>query len=135
MRTPIRTALARSRRTAISTPAGRGGGLEVGYPFAWSSTVALAPYEGLYGDYYFSMDDAAVVGITTVPLLQGCGHRSMPDCRSYRENRRRCLPRRQQGDHVSLWTRAVWRFESTFELCDPLFQFDNFLVRERQSGL
>jgi hypothetical protein len=38
---------------------------------AWTSTVALAPYAGLYADYYFSQDDAQVAGLTTVPLLQG----------------------------------------------------------------
>jgi hypothetical protein len=26
---------------------------------------------GVYGDYYFSHDDATTVGVTTVPLLQG----------------------------------------------------------------
>ena len=32
----------------------------------------IAPYIGLYGDYYFSKDDATTVpGLTTVPLLQG----------------------------------------------------------------
>jgi hypothetical protein len=43
----------------------------VSYPWAWSSTTNVAPYLGLYGDYYFSRDDATVVGLTTVPLLQG----------------------------------------------------------------
>lgn len=33
--------------------------------------MSLAPYVGLYGDYYFSHDDATTVGLTTVPLLQG----------------------------------------------------------------
>jgi Autotransporter beta-domain len=46
-------------------------GIKVAYPFAWSSTVALSPYAGLYADYYFSRDDAQTVGLTTVPLLQG----------------------------------------------------------------
>jgi hypothetical protein len=33
---------------------------------------SFAPYVGLYGDYYFSRDDAALVpGLTAVPLLQG----------------------------------------------------------------
>jgi len=52
------------------------GGLKVIYPFTWSSTIDLAPYLGLYGDYYFSGDDATVVGITTVPLLQGWSARA-----------------------------------------------------------
>jgi hypothetical protein len=47
------------------------GGIKVSYPLAWSSTANLAPYLGLYGDYYFSRDDATAVGLTTVPLLQG----------------------------------------------------------------
>jgi outer membrane autotransporter protein len=46
-------------------------GAKVAYPLAWTSTVALAPYAGLYADYYFSQDDAQVAGLTTVPLLQG----------------------------------------------------------------
>ena len=36
----------------------------------------LAPYLGLYGDYYFSRDDATTVGLTTVPLLQGWSGRA-----------------------------------------------------------
>src|SRR5262249_44644308 len=47
------------------------GGVKVSYPLAWSSTMNVAPYLGLYGDYYFSRDDATTVGLTTVPLLQG----------------------------------------------------------------
>lgn len=52
------------------------GGAKVSYPFTWSSTVTVAPYLGLYGDYYFSEDDAANVGLTTVPLLQGWSARA-----------------------------------------------------------
>jgi hypothetical protein len=47
------------------------GGVKAIYPFAWSSAVNVAPYVGVYGDYYFSHDDAATAGLTTVPLLQG----------------------------------------------------------------
>jgi hypothetical protein len=47
------------------------GGVKVSYPLAWSSTTIVAPYLGLYGDYYFSRDDATTIGLTTVPLLQG----------------------------------------------------------------
>ncbi len=50
------------------------GGLKVSYPFAWSGSVDLAPYVGLYGDYYFSRENAAA-GLTTTPLLQGWGAR------------------------------------------------------------
>ncbi|MGC2075070.1 MAG: Ig-like domain repeat protein [Xanthobacteraceae bacterium] len=46
-------------------------GAKVAYPMAWTSSVALAPYAGLYADYFFSQDDAQTVGLTTVPLLQG----------------------------------------------------------------
>lgn len=59
----------------FSTGRASAGG-KVTYPFAWSSTVNLAPYVGLYGDYYFSMDDAATAGLTTVPLLQGWSARA-----------------------------------------------------------
>lgn len=34
-------------------------GLRLAYPVMWSS-VAIAPYVGLYGDYYFNGDTAAV---------------------------------------------------------------------------
>ncbi len=38
---------------------------------------ALAPYLGIYGDYYFSKDDASIpAGLTSVPLLQGGGARA-----------------------------------------------------------
>jgi hypothetical protein len=53
------------------------GGLKVSYPRAWTSTVNLAPYAGLYGDYYFSMDSAAATGLTTVPLLEGWSARAI----------------------------------------------------------
>jgi hypothetical protein len=52
------------------------GGVKVSYPFTWSSTIALAPYLGLYGDYYFTGDNATNVGLTTVPLLQGWSARA-----------------------------------------------------------
>ena len=47
------------------------GGIKASHPFAWSSTVDLVPYAGLYGEYYFSGDNANTMGLTTVPLLQG----------------------------------------------------------------
>jgi hypothetical protein len=47
------------------------GGIKASQPFAWSSTVNLVPYAGLYGEYYFSGDNANTIGLTTVPLLQG----------------------------------------------------------------
>ena len=44
-------------------------GLKVGYPWLASATVALAPYAGLYADYYFTGDDAAAVALAGAPLL------------------------------------------------------------------
>jgi subtilisin family serine protease len=52
------------------------GGVKVSYPFAWSSAVNLAPYAGLYSEYYFSRDDALAAGLTTVPLLAGWSARA-----------------------------------------------------------
>jgi hypothetical protein len=52
-------------------------GLKVSYPWLASATVALAPYAGLYADYYFTGDDAATVALAgaaplaSVPLLEG----------------------------------------------------------------
>jgi len=43
------------------------GGTKVSYPFEWSG-VALAPYVGVYGDYYFTSDDAS---LASTLLLQG----------------------------------------------------------------
>jgi hypothetical protein len=34
-------------------------GTKVTYPWLWSSTLTVAPYAGLYADYYFNRDDAA----------------------------------------------------------------------------
>jgi hypothetical protein len=43
-------------------------GVKVAYPVAWSSTVALSPYVGLYGDYYFNTDNAtAAVAASGIP--------------------------------------------------------------------
>ena len=64
-------------QTARNFATGRAsGGVKVNYPFVWSSATSLAPYVGLYGDYYFSRDDARTVGLTTVPLLQGWSGRA-----------------------------------------------------------
>ena len=38
------------------------GGLKVAYPFAWTETIKLAPYAGIYGDYYFNTDDIGAIG-------------------------------------------------------------------------
>jgi outer membrane autotransporter protein len=47
------------------------GGLKAIYPWAWSSALNLAPYVGLYGDYYFSRENTPTVALPTVLLLQG----------------------------------------------------------------
>jgi outer membrane autotransporter protein len=44
-------------------------GVKVSYPWAWSDTVALLPYFGIYGDYYFDQDNAAaIVAAGGIPL-------------------------------------------------------------------
>ena len=37
------------------------GGVKLSYPFGWRDSVTLAPYAGLYGDYYFSHDNAGTI--------------------------------------------------------------------------
>jgi hypothetical protein len=46
-------------------------GIKAIYPLASTSSVALAPYAGLYADYYFSRDDGPTDNMTTLLLLQG----------------------------------------------------------------
>ena len=46
-------------------------GAKLSYPFVWTSTINLAPYAGVYGDYYFTSDDASTAGLASTPLLQG----------------------------------------------------------------
>ncbi|WP_342728508.1 Ig-like domain repeat protein [Bradyrhizobium sp. B097] len=56
-------------------------GVKVAYPVAWSSTVALAPYLGLYGDYYFNSDNAtaalAASGLPGAVVLEGFSARAI----------------------------------------------------------
>jgi Autotransporter beta-domain/Bacterial Ig-like domain (group 3)/Putative Ig domain/IPT/TIG domain len=58
------------------------GGVRLSYPIAWSETIALMPYVGLYGDYYFTRDDAAsivvagLVPLASIPLLEGWSARA-----------------------------------------------------------
>jgi outer membrane autotransporter protein len=50
-------------------------GSRVSYPLAaWGATIA--PYVGLYGDYYFAHDDAALAGLASTPLLEGWSARA-----------------------------------------------------------
>jgi hypothetical protein len=51
------------------------GGMKVSYPIP-TGLGTLAPYAGLYGDYYFSKDNAAATALTPVLLLQGWGARA-----------------------------------------------------------
>lgn len=53
-------------------------GVKVAYPFAWTDTVMLAPFAGVYADYYFTKDDAAAIvaaagapSLASTPLLDG----------------------------------------------------------------
>ena len=62
---------------------GRGsGGVRLSYPIAWTDSIALAPYAGIYGDYYFNRDDAAsivaagAVPLASTPLLEGWSARA-----------------------------------------------------------
>jgi hypothetical protein len=58
------------------------GGGRLIYPLDWTSTVTLAPYLGLYGDYYFNADDAAAaavagsVPLASTPILAGWSARA-----------------------------------------------------------
>jgi hypothetical protein len=52
-------------------------GAKVAYPYAWSDTVALMPYVGVYSDYYFNQENAAAILATgglplaSTPLIDG----------------------------------------------------------------
>jgi hypothetical protein len=57
------------------------GGVKFSYPFAWRDSVTLAPYAGLYGDYYFSHDNAATIvaagaALPVTPYLDGWSARA-----------------------------------------------------------
>ncbi|MDH2406385.1 IPT/TIG domain-containing protein, partial [Bradyrhizobium sp. SSUT18] len=53
------------------------GGNRVSYPVPWLDSMLLAPYVGVYADYYFTQDDAAAIvaaggiPLASTPLLQG----------------------------------------------------------------
>ena len=52
-------------------------GNKVSYPIPWLDNLVLAPYAGVYADYYFTQDNAAAivaagaVPLASTPLLQG----------------------------------------------------------------
>ena len=64
-------------QTARDFTSGRAsGGVKLSYPLAWLDRVALSPYVGVYGDYYFSRDDAAALAagglaLASTPQLDG----------------------------------------------------------------
>jgi hypothetical protein len=46
-------------------------GLKVSYPIAWSSALTFSPSIGLFGDYYFSSNDAAsLAGLKLFPCCR-----------------------------------------------------------------
>ncbi len=52
-------------------------GVKLAYPFAWSSTVMLSPYAGIYGDYYFNTDNIVIPGALPVtPVFAGMSART-----------------------------------------------------------
>jgi outer membrane autotransporter protein len=57
-------------QTANNFSTGRASaGSKLSYPMAWSPTIALAPYAGVYGDYYFASSTASIANIRTPALL------------------------------------------------------------------
>ena len=44
------------------------GGVKFSYPIVWSATTALAPYLGLYGDYYFNSDSAGTLAAVAASI-------------------------------------------------------------------
>jgi hypothetical protein len=57
-------------QTARDFATGRAsGGVKVSYPVAWSATTSLAPYFGVYGDYYFNSDSAGAPAAAAIPFI------------------------------------------------------------------
>ena len=52
-------------------------GMKLRYPMAVGWNSKFVPYVGLFGDYYFSKDDATALGAGSVPLLQGWSARAV----------------------------------------------------------
>ena len=46
-------------------------GVKVSYPVPWIDGVLLMPYAGLYGDYYFTQDDATAIVAAGAKLASG----------------------------------------------------------------
>jgi Bacterial Ig-like domain (group 3)/Autotransporter beta-domain/Immunoglobulin I-set domain len=68
-------------QTARDFSTGRAsGGIKLSYPIMWTSTASLAPYVGLYGDYYFNTDSASAViagALPTAIVLDGWSARAV----------------------------------------------------------
>lgn len=69
-----------TRQAARDFSTGRASaGLKLAYPIMWSS-IALAPYVGLYGDYYFNSDSASVpvasLATASAAILEGWSARA-----------------------------------------------------------
>jgi len=43
-------------------------GVKLAYPFAWTDTIKLSPYAGIYGDYYFNTDNIVIPGAGALPV-------------------------------------------------------------------
>jgi hypothetical protein len=57
-------------QTARDFATGRAsGGVKLSYPVAWSATTSLAPYFGVYGDYYFNSDSAGAPAAAAIPFI------------------------------------------------------------------
>jgi hypothetical protein len=86
------------------------GGVKVAYPFNWSDTVTLAPYAGIYADYYFNTDNIAITGggaVSTPPVLDGRSARTeLGVAARFINNGQLTLggERSGLGSNVSLWT-------------------------------
>ncbi|WP_342726010.1 Ig-like domain repeat protein [Bradyrhizobium sp. B097] len=44
------------------------GGVKLSYPLATTDAAVVSPYLGVYGDYYFSRDDAAALAVNGIPV-------------------------------------------------------------------
>ncbi|WP_342708354.1 Ig-like domain repeat protein [Bradyrhizobium sp. B124] len=44
------------------------GGVKLSYPLATTDAAVVSPYLGVYGDYYFSRDDAAALSVSGIPV-------------------------------------------------------------------
>jgi uncharacterized repeat protein (TIGR01451 family) len=57
-------------QTARDFSTGRAsGGVKLSYPVPWSAAATVAPYVGLYGDYYFNSDTAGAPAVGAIPFI------------------------------------------------------------------